>query len=139
MLRSVELKDYMLTNPIRIKADEDLFSAIHLILTNKISGLCVVDDNDKLVGILSELDCLQGILSPIYNESAVGTVSEYMASDNLVISSPSDDIIDVAMDMLKHKKRRRPVVEEGKLIGQVTCRQLLKAVKEFSAQADASE
>lgn len=132
MLRSVELKDYMLTNPIRVKADEDLFTAISLILANKISGLCVVDDNDKLIGILSELDCLQAILSATYNNAAVGTVGEYMASENLITSSPNDDIIDVALDMLKHKKRRRPVVQDGKLIGQVTCRQLLNAVKEFS-------
>ncbi len=132
MLRSVELRDYMLENPIRVKADEDLFTAINLILANKISGLCVVDDDDKLVGILSELDCLQAILSATYNNSAVGTVGEYMATDGLVTSSPQDDIIDVALDMLKHKKRRRPVVDEGKLIGQVTCRQLLNAVKDFS-------
>lgn len=126
-------------NPRRINANEDLFSAIHLILTNKISGLCVVDDNDSLVGILSELNCLQGILGATYNESAVGSVGEYMASDNLVTSSPTDDIIDVAMDMLKLKKRRRPIVQDGKLIGQVTCRQLLKAVKEFSTPVEASE
>ena len=62
MLRSVELKDYMLKNPLSIKAEDDLSTAINLILTHKISGLCVVDDNDKLVGILSELDCLAGYI-----------------------------------------------------------------------------
>jgi len=133
MLRSVELKDYMLKNPLSIKAEDDLSTAINLILTHKISGLCVVDDNDKLVGILSELDCLQAILSATYNNSAVGTVSEYMANNSLVTSSPNDNIMDVALDMLKHKKRRRPVGENGKLIGQVTCRQLLSAVKAFSS------
>jgi len=33
--------------------------------------------------------------------------------------------------MLKHKHRRRPVIENGKLIGQVTCRQILSAIKDF--------
>ena len=33
--------------------------------------------------------------------------------------------------MLLKNKRRRPVVEDGKLIGQITCRQLLNAVKNF--------
>jgi signal-transduction protein with cAMP-binding, CBS, and nucleotidyltransferase domain len=33
--------------------------------------------------------------------------------------------------MLMNNKRRRPVVENGRLIGQITCRQLLKAVQDF--------
>ena len=41
------------------------------------------------------------------------------------------NILDVAQDMLLKNKRRRPVVEDGKLIGQITCRQLLTAVKKF--------
>ena len=43
----------------------------------------------------------------------------------------NEDIVDVAQDMLLKNKRRRPVVENGKLIGQITCRQLLSAVKKF--------
>ena len=41
------------------------------------------------------------------------------------------DIVDVAQDMLTKNTRRRPVVENGKLIGQITCRQLLSAVMKF--------
>jgi hypothetical protein len=35
--------------------------------------------------------------------------------------------------MLRKNKRRRPVVEDGKLVGQITCRQLLSAVKNFTS------
>ena len=58
MLRSVELKNYMLTHPVTVHADDDMGTALRLIIDNKISGLCVVDDDNRLVGILSELDCL---------------------------------------------------------------------------------
>ena len=54
-----------------------------------------------------------------------------MASDNLVVAHPNEDITDVAQDMLLKNKRRRPVVEDGKLVGQITCRQLLGALKKF--------
>ena len=139
MLRSVELKDYMLANPIRVRADTPLFDAVHLILVNKISGLCVVDDNDKLVGILSELDCLEAIIGATYNETGVGPVSDYMTGDALITSNPHEDILAVAMEMVKSKRRRQPIVENGKLVGQITVRQLLRAVKEFAAPIDASE
>ena len=133
MLRSVELKDYMLTHPVSVNVDSDMGEAIRLIIDNKISGLCVVDDHTHLVGILSELDCLRAMLSATYNEGGIGMVREYMASDNLVVANPHEDITNVAQDMLRKNKRRRPVVEDGKLVGQITCRQLLSAVKNFTS------
>ena len=131
MLQSVNLRDYMLTNPVEVRADDNVLDAMQVIIDNKISGVCVVDDEQNLVGILSELDCLRAALGAIYNNSSVGNVREYMASDNLVVAHPNEDIVDVAQDMLLKNKRRRPVVEDGKLIGQITCRQLLNAVKKF--------
>jgi CBS domain-containing protein len=131
MLQSVNLRDYMLPHPVRVKPDDNILEAMQVIIDNKISGVCVVDVEENLVGILSELDCLRAVLSAIYNNNAVGNVSDYMASDNLVVAHPNEDIVDVAQDMLMKNKRRRPVVEDGKLIGQITCRQLLFAVKKF--------
>jgi CBS domain-containing protein len=132
MLRSVELKDHMLKHPVSVNVDSDMGEAIRLIIDNKISGLCVVDSDNRLVGILSELDCLRAMLSASYNEGGIGMVREYMANDNLVVANPHEDITDVAQDMLRKNKRRRPVVEDGKLVGQITCRQLLSAVKDFT-------
>ena len=131
MLQSVSLRDYMLANPVKVKADDSLVDAMKVIIDNKVSGVCVVDKGDNLVGILSELDCLRAVLGAVYNDSGVGQVKDFMASDNLVVANPNEDIVDVAQDMLLKNKRRRPVVENGKLIGQITCRQLLTAVKSF--------
>ena len=131
MLHSVNLRDYMLPNPVRVRADDNVLDAMQVIIDNKISGVCVVDSEENLVGILSELDCLRAVLGAIYNNSSIGLVSDHMASDNLVVAHPDEDIVDVAQDMLRKNKRRRPVVENGKLIGQITCRQLLSAVKKF--------
>jgi len=133
MLRSVTLQDYMSTNPIKLKGDENVFSAIHQILAYSVSGVCVVDDNDCLIGVLSELDCLRAVLSSVYNEAPVGIVSEFMTAEVITVNL-HDNIVDVAADMLEHKHRRRPVIQDdGRLIGQVTCRELLRAVNEFAA------
>ena len=131
MLQSVNLRDYMLPNPVKVRADDNVLDAMQVIIDNKISGVCVVDNDGNLVGILSELDCLRAVLGAIYNNSGIGSVSDHMATDNLVVAHPNEDIVDVAQDMLLKNKRRRPVVENGKLIGQITCRQLLSAVKKF--------
>ena len=131
MLRSVEMKDFIQSDPVKVKAEEDIFEAIRLLSAYRVSGACVVDDGGYLVGVLSELDCLRAILSSVYNESPVGKVGEFMTKEVISVKV-TDNIVDVASDMLKHKHRRRPVVQDdGLLIGQVTCRQLLAAVTKF--------
>jgi len=132
MLQSVGLRDYMITNPIKVKDDENLLSTMKIIIDNKVSGVCVIDENQTLVGMLSEMDCLAAILKSTYNNVGVGLVSEYMTKDNIIVAHPSEDILNVAQDMLLKKHRRRPVVEDGKLVGQVSCRQLLAAVNKFN-------
>jgi len=131
MLQSVNLRDYMLTNPLTVGIDDNVLDAMQVIIDNRVSGVCVVDEDRNLLGVLSELDCLRAVLSTVYNDSRVGVVKDHMHTDNLVVAHPDEDIVDVANDMLRKNKRRRPVVENGKLIGQITCRQIRNAVKNF--------
>ncbi|MBL4899189.1 MAG: CBS domain-containing protein, partial [Colwellia sp.] len=129
--QSVDLRDYMITNPIKVREDANLFDTMKIIIDNKVSGVCVINKNKTLVGVLSEMDCLAAVLKATYNEVGVGLVHEYMTKD-VVVAHPSDGIINVAQDMLLKNQRRRPVVENGQLVGQVSCRQLLSAVKKFN-------
>ena len=133
MLRSVNLEDYMISKPLTIQADAPLFEAVDIITSNQVSGLCVVDENGVLVGILSELDCLRGILCASYDHTSVGVVGDDMVSSNINFARATDDIIDVAADMLAKGQRRRPVLgDNNRLIGQITCRQILAAVRKLS-------
>ena len=68
MLKSVRVRDYMLTRPVTVSPDTDIFEAIHQILVNKISGVTVVDDDNRPVGILSELDCAGHSLGDAYSQ-----------------------------------------------------------------------
>ena len=140
MLKKIDLEDYMLKHPVTVRPDASLFEAIHLILANRISGVCVVDEAGKLVGMLSELDCLRGVLSATYNQSAIGTVRDEMTTTNLEVARSGEVIVDIAQNMLQHKRRRLPVVDQdGRLLGQITIRQILRAVKEFSSPVDSRE
>lgn len=133
MLRSVNLEDYMISKPVTITADAPLFEAVDLITKNQVSGLCVINSSGELEGILSEMDCLRGILSASYDDGSIGVVRDYMVSVNITSARASDDIINVASDMLAKGQRRRPVVNDNnKLIGQITCRQILAAVRKLA-------
>ncbi len=134
----VQVRDHMVKRPVLVNLDTELFEAIHKILVHKISGVMVVDENRKPVGMLSELDCLRAILSGSYYQEEVGTIlaKDHMSTE-LETVGPDEQIIDVALSMLDHKHRRRPVVDQrGNLLGQLTCRQLLKGVKDLDLPED---
>ena len=140
MLHSVGVKNYMLETPVKLRPGMSVFEASHLILSNKISGAVVVDETGHLLGMVSELDCLRAMLNAVYNgdEFVEGRVEDIMTKD-VETAHPHDDIVDVATSMLDHKHRRRPVVEDGIVVGQLNCRQILRAIKEFGGHVDPTD
>lgn len=132
MLRSVKVRDYMTTHLIVFHPETDLFAAIDTLLTNHISGAPVVNSKGKLVGILSELDCLKNIVTGSYYdyESLGGTVEEFMVTDVQTVS-PDIDILNIADRFMNERRRRFPVIEDGKLVGQISRKDILRAVRDF--------
>ena len=132
MPKSVDVSEYMQRKPVTVTATMNIYDASQQILEHKVSGVAVVDADNNLVGMLSELDCLRALVTSVYNGSDPGgaLVKDVMTAD-VEVNKPTDDIISVASSMLEHKHRRRPVVVDGKLVGQLTCRQILSAIKEF--------
>lgn len=123
------IERYLAKQDVRVSPDMNVYEASQVILTQKASGATVVDEEGKLVGVLSELDCLRALVTSVYNGSDPGgaLVSDIMTAD-VEVADASDDIIAVASSMLENKRRRRPVVKDGELIGQISCRQILRAV-----------
>ncbi|WPC05978.1 CBS domain-containing protein [Pseudomonas sp. MBLB4123] len=131
MLKSIKVRDYMTRHLVTFRSDTDLFTAINRLLEHRISGAPVVDSQGHLIGLLSEGDCLRGILSGAYYEAIGGTVSGYMVTDVETIS-PEVDIIEVSQRFLRGRLGRIPVIENGRLVGQISRSDVLRAVKEFA-------
>lgn len=129
------IENCMRNNPTTITADASVHEAIKLIQEHRISGLTVIDEQRHVLGVISELDCLKGVLGTVYNDgnAGVGTVADYMTKD-VVSCSPGDDIVAVAQSMLEQRHRRRPVTKNGKLVGQLSCRNILWAIMEYAGK-----
>ncbi len=97
MLASIKVRDYMTRGLVTLKPEMDLFEAIRLLHSNSISGAPVVDMDGHLLGMLSEGDCLNGIIKDIYYEEAGGKVADFMSTQVETIG-PDDDIIDIAVE-----------------------------------------
>ena len=134
MMTSVRIKDYMVSQPVTVLQSATIAEAARSIIEEKVSGVVVVNEAGVVVGMLSELDCLRNLLSEAYNGQAIGGEAVALAMTTPVTTCAADaDIISIAESMLEYKQRRRPVVDQGKLVGQITCRQLLGALLDFES------
>jgi len=90
----------------------------------------VLDEAGELVGVLSERDCLDTLLDASYHDLPTAFVKDLMSTE-LVTVDPHVGIVDAAEMFLQNKVRRMPVVEGDKLVGQISRRDVLRAVREL--------
>lgn len=127
-LRPAVVSDYMTKKLITFKPDQPISEVMQVLIKNKISGGPVVNDKNELLGIISEGDCIKKISdSRYYNMPAENdTVEKHMVQDVETIDG-NINIFDAANQFLNSKKRRFPIVENGKLIGQISQKDILIA------------
>ena len=125
------VKHYMTTRLITLSENMDVYFAIGLLLKNKISGAPVINDEDNLVGILSEKDCLRVFANGSFHNMPGGAVINFMTKAVATVT-PEMDLFMVADIFLKHNYRRMPVVDGKKVIGQISRRDILCAIKDWS-------
>ena len=131
MFRSILVDDFMTTHLATARPEMDLLALVDLLLIQGISGAPVVDQDGKLVGMISEQDCLRKILVGTYQGDIGGRVEDAMTSPVETVKMGAS-IVEVAEQMLMTNRRRFPVVDlEGRLKGQISRRDLLKAVRAY--------
>ena len=133
MPRPSLISDCMRTNPMTVGPNENLANAVEKIIEHRLTGLTVVDEQGCVIGVISELDCLRGTLSAIYNDGDPEhvLVNEVMSTE-VNMCAPEDGIVEVAQQMLDTRQRRRPVVKNGKLQGQVSSKNVLWALMQHT-------
>lgn len=131
MLKIVKVHQYMTADLVCFAPETELAKAIDQLLVHRISGAPVVDERRHLVGILSEGDCLKGALTGSYFEEAAVRVSDVMTRtvDTVDVGA---DIVSVAERFVQTGRGRFPVIDGGKLVGQISRRDILRAVKHFN-------
>ena len=125
---SLKVKDYMTTQLITFKPDQSVQEVVESLIKYKISGGPVVNDRYELVGIISEGDCLKQLSESRYYNMPLehDNVEKRMATQVETIDG-NMDVFDAANKFLNSKLRRFPIVENGKLVGQISQKDILKA------------
>ncbi|AKH99000.1 CBS domain-containing protein [Hoeflea sp. IMCC20628] len=122
-----QIKTYMSRELVTLTPDMEINRAMNLLIDNHISGAPVLNESGNLVGMLSQKDCLKAALHASYYREWGDTVAKYM-SGNVQTLDADLDLVEAAEAFLASSFRRFPVMSEGRLVGQISRSDLLKAL-----------
>ncbi len=109
----------LILDPLTLKPEDNLGTAISMIRQNKIGGIPIVDDQGKLVGILTNRDLR-------FENDENKAISEVMTSENIITSDPNTDLNKAEKILNQYKIEKLPIVdEEGKLVGLITYKDIV--------------
>jgi len=131
VLKSVKVREYMAASLVVLHPEMEILRAIQLLVEHRISGAPVTDELGNLVGVLSELDCMQVALNAGYYEQLGGQVAEFMSRDVRTVQADTS-IIALAQMFLDSPYRRYPVLDDNRLVGQISRRDVLRALGTLS-------
>ncbi len=120
----MQVQDVMTTHIVTAKSDWSVNRVIELMLDEDVSSLLVVDDNDRLIGIVTESVLL---VAAVDQQLRTDPISLHMER-RFVSSSPTEPVNQTIEKFLLHRVRHFPVLDNGKLVGILTRRQLMRGL-----------
>ena len=125
-----KIQDVMTEEVVTIGPDATIDQAISLLLNNEVSGLPVVDEQQVLLGVITEIDIIDLVYKGDLEDSVVGdhmtrTVS-YLA--------PDASLDDAANIFCNNSIRRIPVVRDDRLVGVISRHDLIGFVHDVRKQ-----
>ena len=117
---------------IKINSNKSISEAVELLKKHKIGLLLVMNDDKKLVGLISERDILYKCMASEKDKSK-SKISEIMTGKDDLIIGTSDDTLSYAMRVMINKKiRHLPIVNNENVIGLLSIGDLLKEILDES-------
>jgi predicted transcriptional regulator len=130
MQKDIPVKNFMTRYVLTFRPDQEVLEAARLLADRGINSAPVMDDIGNLVGVLSDTDCMAVAIKVGYEPDFKGLVKEYM-SESVVTVEANESVLKIAEKFLKERYRRYPVMEDNRMIGQITRLDVLKALEEM--------
>ena len=135
MLRSLKVRDYLTPHALTLKVDMPLAQALERLLAHHLSGATVLDAQGVVCGYLSDEQCLRAALDlAYYDASGAGTVGASMDRQWPMLNGQSS-VLEAAQLMLDQGYGCLPVLEQGRLLGEISRLELLKVLQQFIRHA----
>ncbi|PJC88136.1 hypothetical protein CSW98_03170 [Vibrio sp. HA2012] len=127
-MNPIKVRDYMVRQPVTFTPEMSLTAALEKVINSEHLGGPVLDTKGAVVGFISEQDLLEKLIKVSYDCQDTYLVGDCMHKEVLSVS-PELGIIELAEMMKVGKPKVYPVIEEGKLLGIITRRDVLQAIE----------
>ena len=121
-----ETKTIMSKDVVSVNPDTPIARVVELLVEHDITGIPVVDANGHLVGVVTEKDVMGLALG---RDEASGRADDYMTRD-VVSFDENEDVIAICECLVNNGFRRVPILSQGKLVGIISRRDLIKYILE---------
>lgn len=122
----MKAKNVMTTQVVSAKPKASLDDVFALLLRHHVSGLPVVDDEGFLLGVITEYDLLSLLCDTSFDS---GIVSDFLTKDVVTVNE-NEALSDIAELFMSHSIRRIPVLRDGKIVGIISRRDLIRYIRE---------
>lgn len=127
-MESLNVSDHMNQRPVTFNVDMTVAEAVERLLQSRQTGGPVVDEHNKVVGFLSEQDCLVRMIESSYYREQVAHVKDVMRTEVISVK-PYLSVLELAQRMMTEKPKVYPIVDDdGFLLGTINRSALLNAI-----------
>ena len=123
-------KDVMISDIITVTKKTKLGQVIRLLVQNRITGLPVIDEDNQLIGMVTEKD----VLEVLYSGKIKGKTVENIMSTEIVAFNENDDLMSIIKCLFDNNFRRVPITYGGILKGIITRRDIIKFLSSKMAE-----
>lgn len=131
-IAAILAREIMTQDLVTLSPDMDVFAAIDVLLKKRISGAPVVDFDGSFLGVFSESSCMRVIVNAAYENMPDARLLAFVDRQPPVIA-PETDLLTICQTFLNQATRRLPVLEYGRLLGQISRRDVMRKVMELVA------
>jgi CBS domain-containing protein len=121
---SMRIKELIRDGIISCKASEPVSCAVAKMYMNNVGSVLVIDDDGKPLGIFTERDLVRVVAENLGLDIPLSKVM----SRKLITANTSESIVSAAMKMIENNIRHLPVIEEGRAVGMVSIRDIVRAL-----------
>ncbi|MEM0995127.1 MAG: CBS domain-containing protein [Bacteroidota bacterium] len=132
-LNAPPVSKYMTKELITFRPEDEIHLVIESMLKNRITGAPVLNGRREVVGMIDDRSCLNVLIGGAYYNHPVvkSTVADYMYQERKSVSA-DDNIIEVARIFLEAVYKRLLVLDDaGRLVGQISRRDILRAIDDM--------
>jgi CBS domain-containing protein len=129
------VSDIMTTQLVLFTPEQSIHDVMKAFIKYRISGGPVVDEKGNLIGVISEADCMKEISdSRYFNMPILDKSVGHFMTENVDTIESTLSVFDAASKFSKSSRRRYPVLEKGRLVGQVSRKDIVIAALNMKSQ-----